>query len=335
MSFVNAFIPGLRHAFKTGLWALPLIALTACGKHESDDWQQYHQQLNEAVDGEPITIAAPDNIASFPDTQHLVFTVEEMREGMLNIYALRDCQITSLIAARNNQLGKVAPPSQQWLYERELWQQLSRCWNTDTPEQLSEENRQRLLTMTMNKTAQLPYVSWNAIVESTEWQKNFSRASQPLETKGIQDIDAELEALKYLQRMTLHQFDRQWEQDSSRLENHLKTLNNRPLSAEILRALLLAAQRLDEASLMLEEAGAECLPDWDMTNVEQLGSIARTWFESIHQLVDSHPIEPPQAWQDYQYNWLSLTNDQAPWRVFKTALNRHLNIRGQFATCQG
>ncbi|MFP3457824.1 DUF3080 family protein, partial [Psychrobacter sp. SIMBA_152] len=49
--------------------------------------------------------------------QQRLIEVPETRDGMLKIYALRECQITSLIAARNNQLGRVAPPSQQWLYE--------------------------------------------------------------------------------------------------------------------------------------------------------------------------------------------------------------------------
>ena len=335
MSFVSEFVPGLRHVLNAALWAFPLMVLQGCGSNDNDNWQQYHQQLGDALSSTPIETTEPDNIPSFPETQRLVFEIEEMREGMLNIYALRGCQITSLIAARNNQLGKVAPPSQQWLYERELWQQLSSCWNTDTPEQLSEENRERLLDMTMNKTAQLPYVSWNAIFESTEWQKSFSRASTPLSSTTLQDIDAALEAVDYLQRMTLHQFDRQWEQDSSRLENHLKELNQRPLSAEILRALLLASQRLDEASLMLEQASAECLPDWDMTEVQQLENVAHEWLKAVNHLVDSHPIDPPEAWQDYQQNWLSLTNDEAPWRVFNSALNRHQAIRSQFAACPG
>lgn len=333
MSFVSECVPGLRHVLNAALWAFPLMVLQGCGNGDNDYWQQYHQQLGDAVNSASIENTQPDNIPSFPETQDLVFEIKEMREGMLNIYALRGCQITSLIAARNNQLGKVAPPSQQWLYERELWQQLSNCWNTDTPEQLSEEDQERLRDMTLNKTEQLPYVSWNAIFESSEWQKSFSRASQPLESTTLEDISAELEALDYLQRMTMHQFDRQWEQDSSRLENHLKELNGRPLSAEILRALLLASQRLDEASLMLEQADAECLPDWDMAYVQQLENVADTWLEAINQLVDRHPIEPPEAWQDYQQNWLSLTNDEAPWHVFNSALNRHQAIRSQFTAC--
>jgi len=312
-----------------------LLILPGCHNSDLDDqWLQYHQQLSDALDIPPIENTQPDNIDAFPDTQRLTFDIEEFRTGMLNVYALRECQITSLVAARNNQLGKVAPPSQQWLYERELWQRLSGCWNTQTPKQLSEENRQQLLDLTTIKTAQLPYVSWNALFESTEWQDNFSRVSSPLYGTTSQDINDSLAALGYLQRMTLHQFDRQWEQDSSTLENHLKVLRERPLTAEVLRALLLASLRLDEATRALQKTpSTHCLPRWETTEMQHLASTARKWLESVNQLVSSHPITPPDDWHSYQQQWLSTTTAEAPWQSFQTALANHQAVRDNFSAC--
>ncbi|MFD2664407.1 hypothetical protein [Halomonas halophila] len=50
--------------------------------------------------------------------------------------------------------------------------------------------------------------------------------------------------------------------DSATLEGHLKTLRDRPLTAELLRALMLAERRLTEGSDLLETALADdhCLP---------------------------------------------------------------------------
>ncbi|MGS2743978.1 DUF3080 family protein [Halomonas sp. LS-001] len=311
------------------------LILPGCNNSDLDDhWLQYHQQLSNALDIPLIENTQPNNIGALPDTQRLIFDIEEFRTGMLNVYALRECQITSLVAARNNQLGKVAPPSQQWLYERELWQRLSGCWNTQTPDQLSEENRQQLLELTTIKTAQLPYVSWNALFESTEWQNSFSRASSPLYGTTPQDIDDSLAALDYLQRMTLHQFDRQWEQDSSILENHLNALRQRPLTAEVLRALLLASHRLDEATQALQQSrSTQCLPPWETAELQHLASIAKQWLESVNELVSSHPITPPYVWQSYQQQWLSTTTTEAPWHRFQAALARHQAVRDNFSVC--
>ena len=325
-----ALLPMSRYV----IMALCLI-LPGCHNNDLDDhWLQYHQQLSDALNLPPIESTQPSNIEAFPDKQRVLFDIEEVRTGMLNVYALRECQITSLIAARNSQLGKVAPPSQHWLYERELWQRLSGCWNTQTPKRLSEESRQQLLELTTLKTAQLPYVSWNALFGSTEWQNSFSRASSPLYGTTTQDIDDALSALRYLQRMTLHQFDRQWEQNSHILENHLKVLTERPLTAEILRALLLTSHRLDEATQALRQThSTHCLPAWKTTELQHLTSVARQWLESVNELVSSHPITPPNAWQDYHQQWLSLTTEDAPWHRFKISLARHQAIRDNFSLC--
>ncbi|MYL24161.1 DUF3080 family protein [Halomonas alkaliantarctica] len=323
-----------------GFW---LLGLTGCGQGSEAEsvWQAYHQALSQALDTAEIKRSAPPNIGAFPERQALLFDINETRESLLNVYALRECEITSLIAARNNQLGRVAPPSQQWLYERELWQRLSLCWNTDVPRELSEENRDRLRDITLTKTAQLPFVSWNAIFDSREWEKNFSRASQPLSASELNQLtppgglDNALDALRYLRQMVLHQFDRQWQQDSSRLENHLKTLQERPITAEVLRSLMLATQRLDEATERLKTVQPpHCLPEWDRSYVAQLEQSAFAWLKEINRLVDSHPVTPPAQWQRYAHAWLSLDAPDAPWQSFQRALKTHQAARKGFSSCR-
>ncbi|TVP42690.1 MAG: DUF3080 family protein [Halomonas sp.] len=301
-----------------------------------EPWIAYHQQLADDLSTRDIERAAPTNIGAFPERQTRLIDIPETRDSLLNVYALRECQITSLVAARNNQLGRVAPPSQQWLYERTLWQRLSACWNSDVPDQLSEDNRARLLELTETKTAQLPAVSWNAIFDSSEWVKSFSRASQPLASADVNELQDHFEAIDYLQQMTDHQFDPDWQQDSSTLENHLKTLQERPLTAEVLRALLLAAQRLTEANTMLaqqsEEADA-CLNSWNEQTVENLADTAQRWLAAVNRLIDAHPVDKPNAIQDYQTRWLSLQHAHAPWAQFQQANVEHQTLRASFPAC--
>ncbi|KIN12756.1 DUF3080 domain-containing protein [Vreelandella titanicae] len=310
--------------------------LSGCGDNPAEQqWQRYHQQLANDLALSNIQRADPGNIGDFPERPDRIIDIPETRDSLLNVYALRECQITSLIAARNNQLGRVAPPSQQWLYERTLWQRLSTCLNSEVPEQLSDEDRTRLNRLTTTKTTQLPAVSWNAIFDSSEWVKSFSRASQPLSNIDETTIAGQLEAIDYLQQMTDHQFDLDWQQDSSTLENHLKTLQERPLTAEVLRALLLATQRLTEANALLARQSdtTRCLSRWESPSLERLENAAQQWLTAINRLIDAQQVGKPIAIQRYQERWLSLDNAQAPWGQFQQALSEHQALRVRFPTC--
>lgn len=322
----------------TAFWVASLLA--GCGKNTAEQpWVAYHEQLATDLNlPTAIERSPPRNIGAFPDRHSRQVHVPEIRESLLNVYALRECQITSLVAARNNQLGRVAPPSQQWLYERTLWQRLSSCWNSEAVSELSDENRERLETLTLQKTAQLPAVSWNAIFESAEWEKSFSRASEPFNPPSTADFSQQLASLKYLYQMVVNQFSREWQQDSTTLENHLKTLQERPLTAEFLRSLLLAEQRLSEANNVLSEQPLSddddtCLQPWDDTWLTSLEQHAEQWLISINQLFDAHNITTPESIAEYQYTWLSMSNPSAPWQQFQTAQATHEQLRDRFPTC--
>ncbi|MFC7369988.1 DUF3080 family protein [Vreelandella zhaodongensis] len=322
-----------------GRWLLTTtsLLLVGCGNGNADQsWADYHSQLASNLSIAAIERDAPPNIGAFPERRQRLIDIPETREGMLNIYALRECNITSLVAARNNQLGRVAPPSQHWLYERTLWQRLNVCWNSDVPDGLSDDNKSRLAQLTELKTAQLPAVSWNAIFGSEEWEKSFSRASSPLDSTELPAIDDHLAAVTYLEQMVLHQFSNDWQQDSATLENHLKTLQERPLTAEVLRSVLLAHQRLTEANEALASKlpdATECLqdnfPTW-LNNVEQ---VSQQWLTAINQFIDTHTVTPPIAVKNYQQTWLSMRNPQAPWQQFQQVKAEHLALRNQFKRC--
>ncbi|SBR47842.1 MULTISPECIES: DUF3080 family protein [unclassified Halomonas] len=318
-------------------WLLPLTLLGCGDKHQAEEpWSAYYQQLENALDDGSIERQSPPNIGEFPARKARLFDIDETRDSLLNIYALRECDITSLVAARNNQLGKVAPPSQQWLYERTLWQRLTLCWTSNVPKELSEESRERLRRLTGTKTSQLPYVSWNALFDSDEWIASFARASHPLKIGAMPDIESQLDAVHYLQQMVEHQFSLAWHQDSSRLEQHLNTLRARPLTAEILRTLMLATQRLNDASEYLNQYAAPnetCLPMWDQQRLTTFSHSAKRWLTAVNNLINRHPIVAPEALQAYQSTWLSLAARNSPWQQFQAAIDTHDRARSRFAHC--
>lgn len=311
--------------------------LAGCqGGDAEQPWVDYHQQLANDLASPAIERTEISNIGAFPERRERLISVAETRDGMLNIYALRECQITSLVAARNNQLGRVAPPSQHWLYERALWQRLAVCQESDIPSRLNEADRARLEQLTSLKTSQLPAVSWNAIFDSDEWIKSFSRASHPLVISDLPALDQQFAAVDYLQQMVDSQFSQAWQQDSSRLEKHLKHLQERPLTAEILRTLLLATQRLQEASRYLarhEPDSAACLMPWDTQALNDFADNAQAWLTTINTLITSQTVAPPNAIHSYQAQWLSLSTADAPWQQYRQAWAAHQALRARYPDC--
>ncbi|MCB8890128.1 DUF3080 family protein [Vreelandella malpeensis] len=309
--------------------------LGGCVDGADEVWIDYHETLAQALDAAPIERQAPENIGAFVDRRERLIAIPEVRESMLNVYALRECNITSLVAARNNQLGRVAPPSQHWLYERTLWQRLTRCTEGDIVGSLGAEDRARLEALTALKTEQLPAVGWNALFDSEEWEKNFSRASDPLDPRDLPDPAAALAALDYLTTMVERTYSLSWQADSATLEGHLKVLQRRPLVAEVLRSLQLGYTRLNEANRLLARhlESNQCLPAWETAALDELTALSRRVLSAVNALIAAHEVTPPSAVVAYQRRWLSLEEAAAPWERFQAARLEHTVLRAHFPRC--
>jgi len=331
-----------------------LLVLSGCSGNGGSDALliDYQEWLAERLQVEPPKPQPPGNIGIFPDRHQRLFEIPETRDGLLNVFALRECHITNLVAQRNNPLGRVAAASQRWLYELTFWRRLDACWKSEVPQSLAEDDRERLARLTETKTEQLPRASWNALFGSEEWVKNFSRASSVLSPKDLELPPTQLAALAYLREAVLRQFDPDWHPDSSTLEGHLKTLQERPYTAELLRTLMLAERRLEEASSLIEGAmgnqavcsqleaftpslvqrlETEQLAAW----LQQLDTAGNTWLNAIDSLLDAH-IEAPDTVQAYRHRWLSPHSPGAPLRAFMAARERHQALRQTLAArCRG
>ncbi|RAR61632.1 Protein of unknown function (DUF3080) [Onishia taeanensis] len=325
---------------RLGLIMAVTLTLTGCerGTEVNALFTDYQQRLAAALEVDPPASASPANIAAFPEDDARLFDIPDIREGMLDIYALRECQIAALVANRNNQLGKVAAPSQHWLYELKLWRRLEACRHSAVAKRLDEEDRQRLERLARTKAEQMPMASWNALFGSEEWTGSFSRASGPLPPDALTRPDDALAALAYLRTMTARQLDPDWQPDSSTLEQHLKALREEPLSAQVLRSLQLATLRLEEANRLFDAADTESscpladagrLPalrtqvdDELRPYLEGLTRLAGSWLGAVETLLNVQQVSR-EAIDDYRHNWLSLDNPEAPWQRFLNAREAH------------
>ncbi|GAB2785032.1 hypothetical protein GCM10027040_08950 [Halomonas shantousis] len=307
----------------------------------------YQHRLANTLGVSAPTPHLPRNLAAFPSRDARLFDIPEMRQGMLDVYALRECGIVSLVAERNSQLGRMALPSRRWVYEQALWRKLRACWANGTAKQFEQDTRQRLLALLSTKTQQLPRLSWNVLFDSEEWVQNFSRASRPLSPGEPVPFTQALLAIDYLRHATRHQFDPYWELDPQELESHLYVLQSEPWSARLLRSLLLATQRLDEASNSLESRLAErpvCYLGHSNPAAERLYNVfmlyfigrvqpyladlqrlSRLWLTGVDTLLDAYLVSRP-AVDRYRHAWLSQDNPAAPMPRFQNAIKRHVTL---------
>ncbi|MFP4136806.1 MAG: DUF3080 family protein [Halomonas sp.] len=331
------------------LLALVALGLAGCGGSDDNEalLRDYQRGLAERLELPPPEPTAPDNIGAFPELRERRVAIPEVREGLLDVYALRECHIATLVAERNSALGRVAPASERWRYELKLLERLEACLDGEVPDRLAEQDLARLERLAATKREQLPAASWNGLFASEEWADNFSRVSSSLPPDALAPPRAQREALDYLRRLGQAPFDPEVSHpDPEALEGHLQALRERPYTAELLRTLTLAERRLAEATALLEtrlarddacpaggfsasleEAPAgPALADW----LARLDDAGETWLKGLAPLFASLEA-PPEEVAAYRRAWLSLENAEAPLPAFRRALAEHRERRQALA----
>ncbi|MDR5903496.1 DUF3080 family protein [Halomonas icarae] len=334
-----------------GIVAIALILMLAgCDTNDASDrlLRDYQRTLAERLDLSPPDHAEPRNIGAFPRLRERRVPIPDTREGLLDIFALRECHITTLVAQRNSTLGLVAPASQRWQYELKLWQRLTACLSSGVADRLAADDLARLEQLTSTKRRQLPQASWNGLFGSEEWAQSFSRVSSPLPPDDLTPPSEQLTALEYLNALSRAPLESSPRPvDLEALERHLQALNDRPYTAQLLRTLLLAEQRLTEANTLLDQAldtPGYCPPEGFSADPRQapearrlanwltaLDDAAEAWLTRLLPLFDSLET-PPEAVQAYRQAWLSRQNSEAPFPSFHQALQAHLERREALAS---
>ncbi|NUZ10414.1 DUF3080 family protein [Pseudoalteromonas sp. McH1-7] len=126
-----------------------ILLVTACSKQPSDTFADYQSRLASASDIEVVKPQPLHNI----DIQTVSQPQSELSISVLDIAQTGHCKITNLIAAQNNQLGKVSYPSERLKYTIEFLQHAPDCI---THPKTKKELSQILIQALAEKRTQLP-----------------------------------------------------------------------------------------------------------------------------------------------------------------------------------
>lgn len=216
--------------------------LAGCAEHSVvDDIEEYQSRLSRVLDTDYASnVKIPP--LSYPPSDQLHQDVPEFSVNLREFYRLQKCELGTLVAERNTALGKTAQPSQRFVYETRLLQQLASC-----SAQLDDKALAGKLTQWRQaKLAQRPIIWANLVQTSQETRATFSRSGQLLTAEKNPDAGAAISALNYLE--TIRQ---DVDKPLEGLENELKVLDSARLPAKIWRTQRALALTLEPLTAML------------------------------------------------------------------------------------
>jgi hypothetical protein len=252
---------------------LPLVLLlTACsGQHKlANDIQDYQQRL-AAVLNVPSQDLQKPILAPFPSIKLLKKDIPATTIKLADFYALKNCQLSTLVAQRNTALGRTQYPSARYQYEVELLEEIERCL-------LNKENSEISATLSswqQQKQNNLPLVWANLLQISDEVKLALSANSGFIQGTEKDGINQTLQAFEYLSRLLASP-----QSNSSDLEQHLANLKSYQLPARMWRSQSLLTDNLTHITQWLEHNSTlmKCPSGKASTEVNYLQNVFQLFF---------------------------------------------------------
>ncbi|MFK7160789.1 DUF3080 family protein [Marinospirillum sp. MEB164] len=338
------------------VWTICLLVwLSGCQPLTTEDaLTRYLERLNRALElpTEPADLEIR-TLAAWPPASMSQLPLTEIRLGVFETYALRSCpDLLSLIAQRNNQLGRVMPLALRLEYELELSQRLHVCYRQAI--QMEQEDLAEQLRPLIEQVDQrLPAIFWNFLVASEEMRglMRLSRGPLPLAAQPLeQEAQALLETLLTLQQEL--SLDQQWRHTEEQvtllhLGPYLQPLQDQASVGQLLQSLILAeatlkaAQRQLDARLTGPPLCPQPTPSLPRAQTSQrvllqtfIGEIqpwmaqlerqSHIWLPALNQLLDQP--DAPEVIQAWRQNWIDPAEPATPWRRFQQAHREHARL---------
>ncbi|WP_341503877.1 DUF3080 family protein [Gallaecimonas sp. GXIMD4217] len=223
-------------------WPWLLAGLLLCGCERSGGpLVDYPQRLANVLDvphePSPLPVLAAGGGRPWAAPQ------AEITIGLTELYALRKCNLGALIGARNSALGKVAPPSQRFLYEVELLHGLNHC------DQAPAKTRQLAERLAAQKAPALPLAAWHLVSQDDAFRRNWRHGVAPLAVGDFPGLYDAITAVTDIRALL-----QGWDPiRAARLESGLAALAHGRILARLNVSLYQARHQLDAAAELLEQ----------------------------------------------------------------------------------
>lgn len=163
------------------------LYLTACKNDQPipQYFERYQQRLANVLEEKKPQNTLPNNPLTYPGKRELKHDFPQYTINLLELLALKDCELHVLVSNKNNSLGKVAKPSQHLIYETRFLALAPLCIK------LLEANKQHALAQGLQEAVQLKQAHysqylWQAIFGSAEmqsfWQQPYELDEYPKPT---------------------------------------------------------------------------------------------------------------------------------------------------------
>jgi hypothetical protein len=179
------------------LQVLLLSGLLQAGCHRIDAdslFSDYQQRLHRVLQL-PEATAKDEDITPLPPIRQLLQPIPESKLNLIDLVALRHCNLQQLIAERNNSLGKVMTSANQLGYELQLLFAIKPCLQHP---QLDTKLQTELQHIFRQKQQQLPIVMQNFLTTDITLRKQLSGQPRLLTLGAAAAITEPLTALKNL-----------------------------------------------------------------------------------------------------------------------------------------
>ncbi|MFY8273371.1 DUF3080 family protein [Pseudoalteromonas sp. SSDWG2] len=169
-----------------------LLMLVGCSEQPTDIHKEYRSRLAKFLEIEEsydVTLSPLDNFATIPIESNITI-------GLIELGQLNHCRLSAHIAAHNNQLGKVALPSERFKYHIRFIQLVDACIEHPQTKQLNQSLIDTLTLAKQNKIAHAHVAFNNMMAGEAEFKRMTQLSTKELNIDEYAGKTQSLEALR-------------------------------------------------------------------------------------------------------------------------------------------
>ncbi|WP_169579622.1 DUF3080 family protein [Saccharospirillum impatiens] len=222
----------------------------ACTQSGDDLLADYVKRVSRVLDAD-IPAVMPIDLPAYPATRALRQAPPEVHIDVLDAWALRGCEVFTLMGERNSILGRVADPLIRLDYERRLLTLLPQCLASEPD--LDNELVTELDAILDLKVDVFPQHLFNATLANPDYQRYWTGGSGGFAAGDEVDFEgyrAAQQALAGYTAQPLPVTQSQWLQS-------MKLITEYPMGGRSLTAMRWAIEALEQSEQMLRAAAED------------------------------------------------------------------------------